>query len=51
MKRASNPDEFRLRLEGVQFTGDEAREQMEGGLEMGGTEVLVGRDKFQSHGG
>ncbi|MDX1384342.1 MAG: type IV pilus twitching motility protein PilT [Thermoanaerobaculia bacterium] len=32
MKRASNPDEFRLKLEGVQFTGDDAREQMEGVL-------------------
>jgi twitching motility protein PilT len=46
MKRASNPDEFRLKLEGVQFTGDEAREQMESGLDMGAAEVLVGRDKF-----
>ena len=38
MKRASNPDEFRLKLEGVQFTGDEAREQMEG--------MLIGADSF-----
>ncbi len=36
MKRASNPDEFRLKLEGVQFTGDEAREQMETGLDLRG---------------
>jgi twitching motility protein PilT len=48
MKRASNPDEFRLKLEGVQFTGDEAREQMESGLDMGAADVLVGRDKFDS---
>ncbi len=48
MKRASNPDEFRLKLEGVQFTGDEAREQMESGLDMGAGDVLVGRDKFDS---
>ena len=51
MKRASNPDEFRLKLEGVQFTGDEAREQMETGMDLGGgkkEEVLVGSDKFQS---
>ena len=33
MLRASNPDEFRLRLEGVQYTADEAREQMESTLE------------------
>ena len=33
MKRASNPDEFRLKIEGVQFTVDEAREQMESSLE------------------
>jgi len=33
MKRASNPDEFRLRLQGVQFTADVSREQMEASLE------------------
>jgi twitching motility protein PilT len=32
MKRASNPDEFKLRLEGVQSTADLARDQMEGSL-------------------
>lgn len=34
MKRASNPDEFRLKLEGVQFTADVAREQMEQAIEL-----------------
>ena len=34
MLRASNPDEFRLKLEGVQYTADEAREQMESTLEL-----------------
>ncbi len=29
MKRATNPDEFRLRVEGVQFTADMSREEME----------------------
>lgn len=29
LKRASNPDEFKLKLQGVQFTSDEAMEQME----------------------
>ena len=32
MARASNPDEFKLKLEGVQSTADLAREQMEGSL-------------------
>jgi twitching motility protein PilT len=33
MKRATNPDEFKLRLAGVQFTADVAREQMESSIE------------------
>ncbi len=33
MKRATNPDEFKLRLAGVQFTADVSREQMESMLE------------------
>ncbi len=33
MKKATNPDEFKLRLQGVQFTADVAREQMESSLE------------------
>jgi twitching motility protein PilT len=33
MRRASNPDEFRLRLQGVQFTSDVAREEMESSLD------------------
>jgi twitching motility protein PilT len=36
LRRASNPDEFKLKVQGVQFTSDEAREQMESSLEMGG---------------
>ena len=39
MKRATNPDEFKLKLQGVQFTSDAAREQMESSLEgVGGFE-------------
>ena len=34
MRRASNPDEFRLKIEGVQFTVDAAREEMESSLQM-----------------
>ncbi|MDH3404871.1 MAG: PilT/PilU family type 4a pilus ATPase, partial [Acidobacteriota bacterium] len=36
LRRASNPDEFRLKVQGVQFTSDGAREEMESSLEMGG---------------
>jgi twitching motility protein PilT len=36
LRRASNPDEFKLKVQGVQFTSDAAREQMESSLEMGG---------------
>ena len=34
MRRASNPDEFKLRLEGVQSTSDLAREEMESRVRM-----------------
>ncbi len=40
MKRASNPDEFRLKIEGVQFTADAAREQMESSVQMSSLEEL-----------
>ncbi len=40
MRRASNPDEFRLKIEGVQFTVDAAREQMESSLQMSPVEEL-----------
>ena len=36
LRRATNPDEFRLKLQGVQFTADAAREEMESALEMPG---------------
>lgn len=43
MTRSSNPDEFRMRLEGVRFTSDEALEQMEESIELvGDSEVLSG---------
>jgi twitching motility protein PilT len=35
LKRATNPDEFRLKLQGVQFTADVSREQMESSLDLG----------------
>jgi twitching motility protein PilT len=40
MKRASNPDEFRLKIEGVQFTVDAAREQMDSAVQMSSYEEL-----------
>ncbi|HSM51962.1 MAG TPA: type IV pilus twitching motility protein PilT [Thermoanaerobaculia bacterium] len=36
LRRATNPDEFRLKLQGVQFTADASREQMESVLEAPG---------------
>ena len=36
LRRASNPDEFKLKVQGVQFTSDEARGEMEESIEMGG---------------
>ena len=41
MLRASNPDEFRLKLQGVQFTADEAREQMDSTLDAAEGDVIV----------
>ena len=35
MRSATNPDEFKLRIQGVQFTSDVAREQMESSLDLG----------------
>jgi twitching motility protein PilT len=34
LRRASNPDEFKLKVQGVQFTADISRDQMESTLEM-----------------
>jgi twitching motility protein PilT len=36
LRRASNPDEFRLKLQGIQSTSDMAREEMEQGLTVSG---------------
>ncbi len=43
LRRATNPDEFKLKLAGVQFTADAAREEMEGSLS-GGDDDLLGDD-------
>lgn len=42
LKRATNPDEFRLKIQGVQFTSDISREQMEESLQMPGENDLLG---------
>jgi twitching motility protein PilT len=42
LKRATNPDEFRLKIQGVQFTADISREQMEESLQMPGENDLMG---------
>ena len=34
LRRASNPDEFKLKVQGVQFTADISREQMEESIQM-----------------
>ena len=34
LRRASNPDEFKLKVQGIQFTADIGREQMESSLEI-----------------
>jgi len=47
LRRATNPDEFKLKLQGVQFTADVAREQMEGTLGVTGEDDLLGGDQFE----
>ena len=44
LRRASNPDEFKLKVQGVQFTSDIAREQMESTLELSEENALMGDD-------
>jgi twitching motility protein PilT len=44
MRRASNPDEFKLKLQGVQFTADISRDQMEESLQMAPSDDLLGGD-------
>jgi twitching motility protein PilT len=44
LRRASNPDEFKLKLQGVQFTADISREQMEESIELRGENDIMGGD-------
>ena len=51
MHRASNPDEFRLKIEGVQFTADASREQMEGQLSLASDgELMTEESPFELRG-
>lgn len=52
LRRATNPDEFRLKIQGVQFTADAAREEMEAQLEAAGGEddLLSGAEFEIEHG-
>ncbi len=40
LRRASNPDEFRLKIQGIQSTSDISREEMEGVLDLGAESTL-----------
>jgi twitching motility protein PilT len=47
LQRATNPDEFRLKIQGVQFTADVSREQMEESLAIPGDgDLLTGAGSF-----
>ncbi|HSK79386.1 MAG TPA: type IV pilus twitching motility protein PilT [Thermoanaerobaculia bacterium] len=47
MKRATNPDEFRLKIQGVQFTADISREQMDESIQMPGDDLMGGELQFE----
>ncbi len=40
MRRATNPDEFNLKIQGIQSTSDISREEMDGVLELQGNEAM-----------
>ncbi len=50
LRRASNPDEFKLKIQGVQFTADVAREQMEESLELGNESDIMAESPFELDG-
>jgi len=47
LKRATNPDEFRLKIQGVQFTSDIAREQMEEAMQGQSDDLMTGGSQFE----
>jgi twitching motility protein PilT len=42
LKRATNPDEFRLKIQGVQFTADISRDQMDEAIQIPGESDFLG---------
>ncbi|MBZ0112311.1 MAG: type IV pilus twitching motility protein PilT [Thermoanaerobaculia bacterium] len=44
LRRATNPDEFKLKIQGVQFTSDISREEMESTLQHGHDEDLMSEE-------
>ena len=44
LKRATNPDEFKLKIQGVQFTSDVSREEMESTLRGAGDSDMMTQD-------
>jgi twitching motility protein PilT len=42
LKRATNPDEFRLKIQGVQFTADISRDQMDESIQIPGESDFLG---------
>lgn len=40
LRRATNPDEFKLKIQGIQSTSDISQEEMDGVLELGGEEGM-----------
>jgi twitching motility protein PilT len=47
LRRATNPDEFKLKIQGVQFTADVAREEMEGTLQVSGEGDMMEDSPFE----
>ena len=47
LHRASNPDEFKLKIQGVQFTADISREQMEEALQSQSDDLMTGGSQFE----
>ena len=47
LRRSTNPDEFKLKVQGVQFTADVAREQMEATLEIEDTGMMATESPFE----
>ena len=47
LKRATNPDEFKLKIQGVQFTADISRDQMDESIQTpGDNDMMIGNNQF-----